>query len=381
MKYGNLFSVIDSLYDHYVNIWAEVSAIESPTRHKAGVDAVGRYLAAIAEKHGWQVEFGRQETAGDTVCITMNADVDAAPVSLSGHMDTVHACGSFGTPPVRLDDEKIYGPGVTDCKGGLVAALMAMDALERCGYRERPVQLLLQSDEEMNLSSKTTIAWICEKAKHAVAFLNLEPHSPGQIVLMRKGIATFTFTVQGEEAHASLCAQYGANAIAEAAHKIIELETWKDPDGLTCNCGVIRGGTVVNTVPGLCEFKANVRFATQQQLEWAKAEMQRIADRVYVTGCKTTVEMTGFRVAMEYARRNEELAENINRLLAEHGMPVLTPYRRSGGSDAADVTVYGIPCVDSLGTTGGRIHSPQEYGELSSLTEAARRLALIVSGL
>ena len=381
MKHENLFQTIDELYEQYLKIWADVCNIESPTRCKEGVDAVGRYFAEMAQKHGWKVEVGRQSVAGDTVCITMNADVDAQPVSLSGHMDTVHPCGSFGTQPVRLDDEKIYGPGVTDCKGGLVAAMMAMDALERCGYRERPVQLLLQSDEEMNLSSKTTIAWICEKAKNAVAFLNLEPHSPGQIVIERKGIATFTFTVQGEEAHASMCAQYGANAIAEAAHKIIEVETWKDPDGLTCNCGVIQGGTVVNTVPGFCEFKANVRFATQQQLEWAKAEMQRIAEMVYVPGCSTTVEMTGFRVAMEYAKRNEELVERINQLMEENNMPVLKPYRRSGGSDAADVTVYGIPCVDSLGTTGGRIHSPGEYGELDSLTEAARRLAVIVAGI
>lgn len=381
MKYEALFQTIDDLYEQYLNIWIDVCNMESPTRCKEGVDAVGRYFAQKAESHGWQVTFGHQDNAGDTVCITMNPDADAQPVSLSGHMDTVHPCGTFGTPPVHVEGDKIYGPGVTDCKGGLVAAMMAMDALERCGYRERPVQLLLQSDEEMNLSNKTTIAWICEKAKNAVAFLNLEPHSPGQIVIERKGIATFTFSVQGEEAHASMCAQYGANAIAEAAHKIIELETWKDPDGLTCSCGVIRGGTVVNTVPGFCEFKANVRFATQQQLEWARAEMQRIAEKVFVPGCRTEVKMTGFRVAMEHAERNEELAAKINRLLEENDLPVLKAYRRSGGSDAADVTVYGIPCVDALGTTGGRIHSPQEYGELDSLTEAAKRLALIVSEL
>ena len=42
----------------------------------------------------------------------------------------------------------MYGPGVMDCKGGIVAAIMAMEALEKCGFTERPVQLLLQSDEE-----------------------------------------------------------------------------------------------------------------------------------------------------------------------------------------------------------------------------------------
>ena len=70
------------------------------------------------------------------------------------------------------------------------------------------------------------------------------------------------------EAHSSNCATAGANAICEAAHKIIELEKIKDKHGLTCNCSVISGGTTVNTVPGHCEFKANVRFATQEQQAW-----------------------------------------------------------------------------------------------------------------
>jgi len=377
----NLFSTIDSLYESYLSIWEDVCNIESPTRCKEGVDAVGRYFAGLAVKHGWKVEFGAQPVAGDTVCITMNEDVDAAPVSLSGHMDTVHACGSFGTPPVKRDTEKIYGPGVTDCKGGLVAAMMAMDALQRCGYRARPVQLLLQSDEEFNQSNKTTIAWICEKAKDAVAFLNLEPHTPGGVCLARKGIVTFTFKVYGQEAHSSMCAEVGANAIAEAAHKIIELEKWKDPDGITCNCAVIKGGTVVNTVPGYCEFKANVRFATQEQLQWTKEHMQLVADEIHVPGCSCEVALTGFRMSMEYVQRNAELAERINCILKKNGMTPLEPFMRKGGSDAADVTAYGIPCVDTLGTVGGRIHSREEYGELDSLTTSAKRLAAIVEGL
>ena len=31
-------------------------------------------------------------------------------------------------PAVKIEGDKIYGPGVTDCKGGVVAAVLAMDA-------------------------------------------------------------------------------------------------------------------------------------------------------------------------------------------------------------------------------------------------------------
>lgn len=48
----------------------------------------------------------------------------------------------------------------------------------------------------------------------------------------------------------------------------------------------------------------------------------------------------------------------------------------AGPEDAADVTAAGIPCLDNFGTAGGRLHSPEEYGNLSSLAPAALRLAV-----
>lgn len=382
MNAETIFAEIDALNDAYLKVWEEVCNIESPTKYKAGVDAVGDYFAARAKARGWQVEILEQPVSGNVVCITMNPEAKGSLLCLSGHMDTVHPVGSFGSPAVTRDGEKLYGPGVTDCKGGIVAGFLAMDALARCGFGKRPVRLLLQSDEEVgsSFSQKATIGYICEKAKDAVAFLNLEGHSypSSQICIQRKGIATFTFAVTGVEAHSSNCATNGANAIAEAAHKIIELETWKDKDGITCNCGLIAGGTVVNTVPGYCEFKANVRFATQEQLAWVKEQMQRIADTVYVQGCTTEVTLASFRVAMERVDRNLELVEKLNRIFAANGLSTLTPAKRKGGSDAADVTAAGIPCVDSIGAGGGSIHSPEEYAYLASLAESAKRIAAVV---
>ena len=372
-----LFETIDSLYSEYIGFWADVCNIESPTSHKAGVDAVSSYFAEKAKMKGWRVDVLPQDVAGDFVTITMNPNVTERPISLSGHIDTVHPLGSFGSPAVRFDDKKIYGPGVTDCKGGIVAAFMAMDALDRCGFRARPIQLLLQVDEEHCLTNKYSIKYIAEQAKDAVAFFNLEGNSPGEICIERKGIATFTFRVKGIEAHSSKCATSGANAIHEAAYKILELEKIKDNDGLTCCCSVINGGTVSNTVPGECVFKANVRFATSAQLEWITNFVNELAAKVYVKGCVTEVSRTGFRMAMEICDRNLALVDEMNRIFEENGMDTLKPFRRTGGSDAADITAFGIPCVDSIGVSGGRIHSPEEFGDLDSLTLSAKRLAIL----
>ena len=68
--------------------------------------------------------------------------------------------------------------------------------------------------------------------------------------------------------------------------------------------------------------------------------------------------------------RNFEFLDKINKILTQ-----------KGGSDAADVTAYGIPCVDNLGAKGGGIHSTNEYALLSSLDSGVKKIATVVCNI
>ncbi len=382
MDHTSIFTRIDEKNQEYLAFWWDVCSIESPTAHKAGVDAVGAYFMEKARQRGWKTEVLEEPVSGNAVCITMNEKAPGAPVAISGHMDTVHTVGSFGTPPVRVEGDRMYGPGVTDCKGGLVAGFLAMDALWECGYRARPVMLLLQSDEEngSRTSEKRTIRWLCERARGCAAFLNAEGYKPGCAVLTRKGILRYRLTVKGQAIHSSLCADGtgGINAIAEAAHKILELEKVKDKDGLTFNCGLIEGGTVPNTVPEHCSFVVDIRFATETQCREAEAIIHTVAAHSYLAGSTCSVELVSRRAAMEPCERNDTLFARLNECFAKTGLPALKKRHSNGGSDAADATAMGLPAIDSLGTEGGRIHSVEEYGCIPSLVASAKRFAAAV---
>ncbi len=369
---------LDKLEEKYLSIWEEVCNIESPTKDKAGVDKVGEYFIRLAKSNGWEVEVSPQEVAGNVVAVTMNPKASLAPITYSGHMDTVHPHGMFGYPAVRMDAEKIYGPGVIDCKGGIVCGFYAMEALQNCGFTSRPVQMLLQSDEECGskISNKATIGYICEKAKGSEAFFNLEGRENDKVCLARKGILYFLFTITGQEAHSSLCATKGANAILDAAHKIIELEKLKDEKGLTCNCGVISGGTVPNTVPGKCVVNVNVRYKTQEQYDWICNYVKELAKVEHVKGCRCEVEISGERPCMEKTETNLRLLARMNEIYAKNGMSPFEDEDKSGGSDAAYVTQAGIPCVECMGVSGGTWHSKDEFAYLASLKEAAKRLVV-----
>ena len=381
-----IFEKIDILSGEFVDIWEDICNIESPSNYKMGVDAVGKYLIDLANDNLWDVEVFKQERFGDVVCITMNKDAQKNTVTISGHMDTVHPVGSFGTPAAHRSGDKLYGPGAMDCKGGIVAGLLAMKALKECGYNERPVMMLLQSNEEVGsgLNNKETIRYVCEKAKSSAAFLNLEGHEgffEGKACLKRKGIAGFQFIVTGIETHASYCADEGASAIVEAAHKIIALEKIKNPGGLTFNCGLINGGSASNTVPGKCEFKLDIRFSKMEEFDEAVKIIDDISNTVYVPGCSCNVVQTNMRPAMEPNERNISLLNRANDLFGKNGLSALEVGARNGGSDAADISACGIPTIDSLGVGGERAHSVEEYGVISSLAESAKRIAAIVVGI
>lgn len=379
MSNKNIYEMIHALNGEYLQIWEDIANIESPTSYKEGVDAVGRYLIALAEKKGWQVEVCPQPVSGDAICLTMNPTAKEAPVSLSGHIDTVQPLGSFGTPAVHKDAEKMYGPGVHDCKGGVVVGLLAMDALDRCGYSKRPVKMLLQTDEETGSrgSNKETIKWICKQAEGSIVFFNLEGSSVGKTTIERKGIVRYQITATGKQAHSGKCDE-GASAIAQAAHMILELEKFKDQKTLTCNCGTITGGSAPNTVPGSCTFVADFRYSSEEDKQTAEDAVKKVTQTTYIEGCSASYSLLSYRISMPIRQKNLELLDTVNAILEKEGFTTLASSKKTGGSDASDVSACGIPCLDNLGIRGGKSHSENEFGYLSALEDCAKQLAAIV---
>jgi len=378
VKCEKLFDVIDSLNDEYLEFLTEICTIESPTEYKEGVDRVGQYFVGKATEKGWLVERQQQPVSGDVLCITMNPDAKGAPVCFSGHMDTVHPVGSLGEMPVYCDDEKIYGPGVIDCKGGLAASFMAMDALEKCGFTDRPVKLLLQSDEENGSrnSNKTTVDYMYEKSKGCAAFLNTEIGKIGSHIVTTKGICKYCFEITGRSVHSSRCGD-GASAICEAAQKIIRLEAYKDKDTITCNCGLIQGGTAENTVPESCTFTADFRFYTEEERQEIVKFAEEIAATSFVEGTSCKLTLASSRCAMLKTEKNMALFEKVKKIYLENGLEEIEARGFFGATDAADLTQKGLPCLEGFGLLGGNLHNSGEYAYIDSLAFAAKRMAAI----
>ena len=66
------------------------------------------------------------------------------------------------------------------------------------------------------------------------------------VAVSRKGILRYQLHICGKGGHSGLHYFDSKNAILEAAHKIIALETSSRPDHITYSCNVLHGGTAPN---------------------------------------------------------------------------------------------------------------------------------------
>ena len=162
-------------------------------------------------------------------------------VCLFGHLDTVfEADDPF--QEVHRHDTRLHGPGVADCKGGLVLAVEVLRYLERADWAaDIGWEFLVVPDEEVgSVGSKPLLA---EAARSNHLGLGFEPALPtGGIAAARRGSLNVHTVVSGVAAHAGRAHSEGRSAIRGLAEIIQRLEDCNERPGVTVNCGRMAGG-------------------------------------------------------------------------------------------------------------------------------------------
>lgn len=380
---NRLLIKIEELSPAYEQFWKEICEIETPSHDKAALNRLADKLQSHAEALGCSVYRESFERAGDCLRIDLAGDTNRKPIVLMAHMDTVHEVGAFGPTPVTIVGRTIYGPGVNDCKNGIVAAMLVLDALSQWNGTHPPVRVLFTSDEEVSarLSGAQGIRFFETHAAGAQAVLNCEYGIDGKACVGRKGIANICLEITGKAAHAGIAYFNGASAIREAAYKILALEALSQPDGNTVNCGVIDGGDKANIIADRCTILVDVRSLQEAGLEEAVAQVRAIAEETHVPGTRCTMTVRSCRPPMEPRQENYALLSRLSQMAVELGMEPLEGFISGGGSDAAYTTRMGIPTVCSIGPTGGEVHTLHEYANLDSLPQRSKLIAKAICEL
>ncbi|MDT5062760.1 MAG: glutamate carboxypeptidase, partial [Acidobacteriota bacterium] len=105
---------------------------ESPSGDLEGSRAVVQLLAEAARKIDGVTSVERIESSGYgehlRVCAFGDADESSETILIIGHTDTVHPRGSLRERPWRVQEGRIYGPGIFDMKASCALVLEVIRA-------------------------------------------------------------------------------------------------------------------------------------------------------------------------------------------------------------------------------------------------------------
>jgi len=354
-----------------LSVWL---SLESPTHHIAGVNGMMDLVAS--EVTGLPIAAERipgRDGLGDSLILRAGLATGEPAIAVMSHLDTVHPVGTSARDlPVRVEGDRLYGPGIYDMKGGAWLALQAFKQVALAGTGKRPLVFLFTPDEE--IGSPTTRGLIEEIGRNAAAVLVTEPaREGGRIVTARKGVGRFEVKLEGRSAHSGTHHAKGRSAIREAAHQILAVEAMTDYGrGVTTTVALMGGGTAANVIPQHAWFSVDLRVASAAD---GRAMEERILAltpvdpdvRISVTGGMN-------RPPYEKSAAGAALFATARKVAAGIGFDLQDCAMTGGGSDGNFTAALGVPTLDGLGIDGDGAHTLNEYGLISSI---APRQALI----
>ena len=349
----------------------KVIRINSHTRNKAGVDAVGRVFQSWLEELGYETEVHPRELIGDHL-LFRSPEGEGQRILLLGHLDTVFPSGTF--EGFRQDEEWVYGPGVCDMKGGNVVAVEALRTVHDRFGSIRNIDVLFVSDEETGSDDSRALS--SELAKQYDLCFVFEAAGPDMnVVVGRKGIGTYEIDIEGKAAHAGTSYTQGIDANLEAALKLQKLVALTDLErGTTVNVGKMEGGVGANTISPHARLLLELRYANLEERDRLLWALEEIVENECVPG--STARLSGGiqRDVMEPNRKQEELLRAMERI-SGHALPT---EKRGGVSDANIVAAAGTVTLDGLGPYGDGDHTREERALNKSFDERIELMSAVL---
>jgi acetylornithine deacetylase len=303
---------------------------------------------------------------------------------LNGHVDVVSEAPEdrWTRPPfgAEVQDERLFGRGACDMKGGIAAMLLAVEAALAEG--PLPGSLVYQSVIEEECGGNGALA-ACLAGPPAAGVIIAEPTN-GAMSLVAPGVIWARITLEGDSRHASH-ADEGPNpiesafAVTSSLHELeASLNEQPEPEfagverPYLLNVGALHGGDWPSMAPGRAELDVRLGFPIGMNPAEAQSLLAEAVDRA---GVDARVEFRGFR-ARGYAF---DADTPLVRLLAECHEEVRGAGLAPEASRATtDLRFFQPGQAVCYGPTGASLHGVDEWVDLESIADVAAVLALLI---
>ncbi|MGP4061119.1 peptidase [Halobacillus sp. H74] len=331
----------------------------------------------------------------ENVVGVLKGEGDGKSILLNGHIDVVpegeREQWRFDPYSGKVEDGKLYGRGATDMKGGNLAALLAIEAIQGAGIKLKG-DVIFQSVVEEESGGSGTLAAI-ERGYRADAALIPEPTNM-RIFPKQQGSMWFKVHVYGKSAHGGTRYE-GVSAIQKAGivHEVIlDLERERNepldsplyqgnPIPVPINIGKIEGGNWPSSVPDQVTMEGRMGVAPGESINDAKREFEARVAKLYeadVWFAEAPVEVEWFGARWLPGEIDDDhpflktLKESYQSQVGEQPVIKASPWGTDGGLLTA---LAGIPTVVFGPGETNMAHFPNEYIELERIFETASIIA------
>lgn len=276
-------------------------------------------------------------------------------VLIGGHLDTVPSAGNL---PHHFADDRLYGLGSCDMKGGVAVALRLAATV---AAPKRDITYVFYECEEVagEFNGLQRLATEQPHLLEADLAILLEPSNAG-IEAGCQGTLRAEISVGGVRAH-SARSWLGDNAIHSAADVLQVLRAYEPRtpmvDGLEyregLNAVAINAGIAGNVIPDRCVVTVNYRFAPDRSLDEAKAHVREVFPGYEVVFVD---EAAGARPGLDRPAAAEFVAA-----VGEDPQP------KFGWTDVARFSALGTPALNFGPGDPALAHSADEHVSLEQL--------------
>ena len=268
--------------------------------------------------------------------------------------------------PLKIENERIYCPGIGDDTANAVALLTAAAYIVEHDWNPQScgILLVINSGEEGLGNLKGSRRIMADFGARVKEFITFDGNASA---IVTKAVGSRRYRVSVETAGGHSYARFGApNAIAQLARLITKLYEIDVPSigKTTYNVGTVSGGTSVNTIAQNAQMLFEFRSDEREGLAIMQAEFERILEVCRQEGVQLQTELVGDRpCGLEVD--NSSLAARAAAAVREfYG---LDPAFTSGSTDCNVPLSMGIPAICPGCVMGAGAHTREEYVEQSSL--------------
>lgn len=354
--------------DEFLEILKNVVNYESHIYGERSVkDKCGLYIEGLFKGLGFETWHEDAKEAGTHICGSLGNG--NKKIFLLGHYDTVFKTGTTLERPFSIENDKAYGPGIFDMKGGIVVFYMAVKSLIELKQFPDDVEItfFFSCDEEGG--SLTSRGLIEKMAAEADVCLCSEPGHKGEgyITIGRYGRDVVKVLAKGVAAHAGNNPQ--CNPLIEISRQAEYIDkNCRDGDSLYASVVSMHGGDTGATAmtPEEAYLIADIRYKDDEHGKIAAEVIKNIKPAIK----DMQIEVSGGveKPALRQNEKSEFACRRTKEIIEEMGYEY-KPTVLGGGSDGNFTSSIGCPTIDGLGLNGQYLHNPREYVDIPTIPQ------------